>query len=444
MYADGMLDGEHVLGAESQESQSEGEETITDWDQRRAAVSDDNYKKEEDAYQQQMQAFNEREKIIEREHKLLEMKEKMLEREKQLKQKEKELAARHAAYNRYESREVSFGHSKHVADWLNSQELNLEVKGDMSVAREDNNRQNQGTMTRAFPHDYTQHDCYNSAMQLANDDNLTVCRQTGTTRLNTMGLARSQVLGATQSQPPEETREQLRNKHAMAGAIPKKTGNLVIGKLDDGESLASFVTHASMVVNRTDGEEGTEKKKLKSGMYDKVADDVVIKLKWPRKKLSRRWVPEKLSINQLQFEHVVAGELAIIQRSDNPDEIRFRTHMLQKVAYWNMQGQGWPRVRNLYFAMLHAIEEGDATFQSTFNEFNAVFPVKNVSKTNTGRRETYWCRDFNKGDCSLESGHKAIISGQERSVQHICATCWRMGKKEKHKESDSMCPQKEL
>lgn len=111
-----------------------------------------------------------------------------------------------------------------------------------------------------------------------------------------------------------------------------------------------------------------------------------------------------------------------------------------------MQGQGWPRVRDIYMAILHSIEEGEASFSSTFSEYDQVFPVKHgnrISK-NGNRRETFWCREYNRGNCTLESGHKAMIAGVERVVQHICTTCWRSGRKEKHKETDGACAGKEL
>lgn len=77
-----------------------------------------------------------------------------------------------------------------------------------------------------------------------------------------------------------------------------------------------------------------------------------------------------------------------------------------------------------------------------------VFPVRqatNRSKPNSGpKKDVLWCKDYNKSSCMLESGHKAVVAGRERVVQHICAACWKAGKKEKHSEQDPACPQKEL
>lgn len=86
---------------------------------------------------------------------------------------------------------------------------------------------------------------------------------------------------------------------------------LVIGQLDNGESICSHDSKVSLEANKSDKSD-TAKRKLKSGMYAKVADDVVRQLKWPHKKLATQWVPNRLQMNQLSFEQVVAGELNLI------------------------------------------------------------------------------------------------------------------------------------
>lgn len=270
-----------------------------------------------------------------------------------------------------------------------------------------------------------------------------------------MGLTRQQLLErkGRRSEPlidlPDNQHSRGLQKQASTSRIKGTEAQAsipIIGGLDDGESISSHDSKFSAEVNRSDKSD-TEKKKLKSGMYAKVADDVVKQLKWPHKKLATRWVPSRLQMNQLTFEHVVAGELAIIQRATDPEEVRSRLHILQKVAYWNMQNEGWSRVREVYMSILHSIEEGEATFKSTFNEYDPMFPVKRSTMQNKKqitRKETFWCKAYNKGQCSEESPHKAMVAGMERTVQHICANCWKQGKKERHPDSDPTCPQKEL
>lgn len=289
------------------------------------------------------------------------------------------------------------------------------------------------------------------AETLVNEEFLETCRNTGTSRLNPLGLSK-QV--SDSRLPSMRTAGTARHQSWLTETAPGMKGmenphlakQPVLGNTqDDGESVASFCSRLSLQGVKSDTSESKREKKIKSGMYDKVADDVIVKLKWPHKRLSKVWVPDRVQPNQLTFEQVVAGEIAIILRSTDPDEVRGRLHILQKLAYWNMQAQGWHRVRDIYMAILHSIEEGEASFSSSFAEYDQVFPVKGLGKTKntTAKRDgTFWCRDYNKGSCQLESGHKAQVAGAERVVQHICVNCWKNGRREKHREAE--CPHKEL
>lgn len=221
-----------------------------------------------------------------------------------------------------------------------------------------------------------------------------------------------------------------------------------LGWQDDGESISSHTSQFSAKAVRSDKSENV-KKKLKSGMYDKIADDVVMKLKWPHKRLDPRWVTPRPLVHQLSFEQVVAGEVSIIMRSTDDEEVRGRLHILRKLAYWNMQGEGWPRLREIYISILHSLEEGEAQWDSSFDHYDMAFPVRHTPAPRGGKRaetkrDVFWCKDYNKSTCSLESGHKAMVAGKDRVVSHICAVCWKQGKKEKHPEGDPTCPAKEL
>lgn len=412
------------------------EENPQNWEERRQAVSDVNWKKQQDEFQAEMARLNERELVLEREKDLIDMKEKMFARQQKIKNMEKDIAVRHAAISRYDE-VVSLGTGApdgKVTHWLRNQTIEpgaVERNERENLVAHNRNASRQNT-TRSV------NDPYVSAMQLADDTNLVPCRQTGVSRLNAFGLAPKKLQRSGRSEPVlGEKYESSRTRRVNFEQPP------VIGRQDDGESVRSFHSQNSIDANKSDTSES--RKKVKSGMYDKVADDVVMKLKWPHKKLDPRWVSRRPLMNQLQFEHVVAGEIAIILRSSNPDEVRCRLHILQKLAYWNLQEQGWPRVRDIYTGILHRLEEGEATWSATFDEYDMAFPIRvSVNKGVPGKREVFWCKDFNKGACSLDSGHKATIAGRERVVSHICAACWKQGKREKHAESDAGCPLKEL
>lgn len=70
-----------------------------EWQVRRQAVSDENFRRQYDEFQAKMAELNERELVIERETKLMEMKAQMQEREEKVRQAEREMAAKY----RYEN-----------------------------------------------------------------------------------------------------------------------------------------------------------------------------------------------------------------------------------------------------------------------------------------------------------------------------------------------------
>lgn len=449
---------------ESLEDEKDRDLSITsDWETRKVAVNDENYRREQDMYQQQMRLLNEKELVIERERKLIEMKEGLALRQKRLQEMEKELASRSAELERYE--EHVFNPNTEGKDWRKEREKDVDSwvqKAEKTTLKNPihghANRKVKFTGADKVTHEYTDElgantqphynrdQLFEDAMALIHDNDLTTCRQTGTSRLKTMGLMPEQLqCKGRRSEPLIDLGDRLEpkasmQKHRSSSRINPGTSMTapIIGTLDDGESICSHDSKISMDINNSDRSE-TEKRKLKSGMYAKIADDVVRQLKWPHKKLAARWVPARLQMNQLSFEQVVAGELGIIQRSNDPEEVRGRIHILQKIAYWNMQNEGWNRVREVYMSILHAIEEGDANFRSQFDEYDSMFPVKRHT-TNTkkavSKRDTFWCRAYNKGQCGEDTPHKAMVAGTERTVHHICANCWKLGRKEKHPDTD--------
>ena len=70
-------------------------------------------------------------------------------------------------------------------------------------------------------------------------------------------------------------------------------------------------------------------------------------------------MPGKMQVNQLQFKHIIAGEIKIIMNSPNMDEVHCRLRLIQKLAHWKLQSSEWSKVRNAYTAILNAIEEGE-------------------------------------------------------------------------------------
>ena len=100
-----------------------------------------------------------------------------------------------------------------------------------------------------------------------------------------------------------------------------------------------------------------------------------------------------------------------------------------------LQGSDWGHVRNAYIAILNAIEEGEMTWSSSFNEYDELFPQKELPrKAVTNKKETYWCKDYKRGTCTESGSHMGPVGkdGDKKWVQHICAACWKLKKKSNH------------
>ncbi len=119
------------------------------------------------------------------------------------------------------------------------------------------------------------------------------------------------------------------------------------------------------------------------------------------------------------------------------------------------------QARGLYFAQLSMIEQGRATWESSFAQIEANLSVcpslgkygkkngqsgqdRGLSKGSysSNKDRVWFCRDFQRPDgCNLKSGHSVMYNGRTYAAKHICARCWQDDKKElEHSESSRDCP----
>ena len=97
---------------------------------------------------------------------------------------------------------------------------------------------------------------------------------------------------------------------------------LALHNEEDDESLCSFSTHGHC----------KHKKKIKSGM-DKATANVSHEEICPQKSLLEDLADADLEFQQLQFDHLVAGEIWTIKTCTNPSEIIGRLQSIRRVAY---------------------------------------------------------------------------------------------------------------
>ena len=74
------------------------------------------------------------------------------------------------------------------------------------------------------------------------------------------------------------------------------------------------------------------------------------------KNLLEDWADEEMEFKQLQFEHLVVGELHTIETCTDPAQILGRLRLLRQIAYAKLRGYDWPVIRKMYAAILRSIE----------------------------------------------------------------------------------------
>ena len=180
--------------------------------------------------------------------------------------------------------------------------------------------------------------------------------------------------------------------------------------------------------------------RLRSGFLDKPMSQVVTKMRWPHMNQNPRYVTSNLMFNQLNFCQFVGGECRTIQKTLNETELMGRLRVLSKVAYMYDQCKDWEKARGAYFAILSSIEEGEATWDSTFGHYDIMCPprweepptssgykpdMKSSKPKQLGGKKEFFCRDFQKNECTMQAPHKAWIRNSYEMVDHFCATCFK-------------------
>lgn len=200
-----------------------------------------------------------------------------------------------------------------------------------------------------------------------------------------------------------------------------------------------------------------DKIKNKSGINDTADTFAKEKLIWPQKQLGFRFLHQQPSFEQLQFEHLVVGELSTIAGCEDELELKNRIRLLQRVAYWKMKGAQWYQIRSFYAAIISGIEAHELHWDDNYTEIEAMlidrpqtrdgvkFDRKPGKQFTKNKEDNIWfCKKFNsETGCNLESGHLVTTPrGEQKPAMHICARCLRM-KKGRKDHSEQSCPEKQ-
>ena len=197
------------------------------------------------------------------------------------------------------------------------------------------------------------------------------------------------------------------------------------------------------------------KQHKKSGMLDKATANIQHKEIWPQKNLLEDWADEDLDFKNMQFEHYVAGEVRTIETCTEPAQILGRLKLLRRMSYAKLRGYDWTIIRKMYAAILRSIETKENTWETNFDRYEAILyrrpPKKDdrpIPSQSTGPIKKWFCRDWNKGNCTKTAPHKAWFgtgsNATQRTVLHMCAVCYMKDKAQRdHAEGQDTCPHKD-
>ena len=251
------------------------------------------------------------------------------------------------------------------------------------------------------------------------------------------------------SQPPPPP--PMHQQHS-SGARPKQTHRPKVEQEMEGE----LCTNADNSSVRSASTVKTKDKRIKSGFLDKPRTHVLTKLKWPHMNQNPRYVTTALTFKQLNFQQFVGGECRTILKSSSEEERKGRLNILSKVAYLYDQCGSWERARAAYFAIIGSLEEGESTWDSPLGQYDMMCPPnpsqgegeKGEKKnqkggTQTVQKKDYFCKDYQRGECNMQSPHRLWINNKYEQVEHYCIPCFKtkMGKLQ-HVPNTEQCSQK--
>ena len=173
------------------------------------------------------------------------------------------------------------------------------------------------------------------------------------------------------------------------------------------------------------GKKHSKKKRGSDITQKSTSAEIKCKCKWSHVLLNKMmlWGTE-LKFNDLSFNQLVGGELEIIMKKTMKQrEKETRLHILKKLAYL-AESTSSDKLRLLYSAFMTALERGEIEWGNTkeldFMETTVLYRLDKTTKMKSkvskncesqGVSEqatpTFWCKEFNKGNCKL----------------HICQLC---------------------
>ena len=104
-----------------------------------------------------------------------------------------------------------------------------------------------------------------------------------------------------------------------------------------GESSLTSSSDSDSSVKRSRHHKKSEQRKLKSGMLAKHTSTIKKPQLWPHNHLDLHFVSNMPKFQDISWDQLVAGEVAIILQSKAHTQAMGRIHLLKQLAYWKLR-----------------------------------------------------------------------------------------------------------
>ena len=157
------------------------------------------------------------------------------------------------------------------------------------------------------------------------------------------------------------------------------------------------------------------------------------------------------------WAYFCSGEIEIILLDKTPVvEKQRRLELLLNTCY-RSEFTEWERLLHLHRSILSRLEKGTADWTSSFDDIEhqvltvmgavskkklmgdksdaKASSLKKSKKPLTSKDSTsglLYCSKFQTNECNEQDPHTVSLNGVQREVFHVCASCLKQGKSEKH------------
>ena len=148
----------------------------------------------------------------------------------------------------------------------------------------------------------------------------------------------------------------------------------------------------------------------------------------------------KLALRSLPCLNSFMGSFAFGNSQKLPSKKEKQGKSCWKKLWKNKPKIGFTKAKDIYKQFISKVEKGNISWCNTeeTDRIETCVKCSNVSKWWTTawlplgsfkfKRKNVWCKDYNKGTCSLPDLHKMIFQGKPVKVHHICKTCYNKRK----------------